>query len=98
MSPDGEKPNPTHSFDTGAAWALAALQAQAMGYHTHGMIGIDIDKAMAELGIPDDHALEAAFVIGRMGNKEDLPEGLREREEVSGRKGLAEIAKAGNFA
>ena len=35
----------THSFDAGAAWACLALQATRMGYHAHGMSGVDFDRA-----------------------------------------------------
>ena len=90
--------NYSHTFDTGAAWALAALQAQAMGYHTHGMTGIKFGEAEAALGIPDDHRLEAAFVIGKQGDKASLPDFLQDKEVVSARKPVAEIARAGKFA
>lgn len=100
LSRGGETAHPlySHSFDTGAAWAQLALQAAAMGYHTHGMTGIDFDKAKAELAIPDDHRLEAAIAIGRKAAPDKLPEGLREREAPSHRKPVSEIARAGNFA
>lgn len=90
-------PNWSHSFDAGAAWMALAVQAQAMGYYTHGMVGIDFDAARAELKLPERFRLEAAVAIGRMGAVENLPEGLREREIVSDRKPLAEIAVAGDF-
>lgn len=95
---EGRKPNHSHSFDAGAAWVLCALQATAMGYHAHAMTGVQFDKAEKELGIPDDHRLEAAFVIGRKDAKEKLPERLQEREQPSARKPVSEIAKPGNFA
>lgn len=44
-SEKGNSENHSHSFDAGAAWALAALQAQAMGYHTHGMTGLKFGEA-----------------------------------------------------
>lgn len=91
------KPLWSHSFDTGAAWATLALQALHMGWHTHGMTGINFDKARAELGIPDGFRLEAAIAIGRQAPAETLPEGLREREVPSGRKPVGEIAVAGGF-
>lgn len=72
-SDKGDSANHSHSFDAGAAWALAAIQAQALGYHTHGMTGLKFGEAEAALGIPDDHRLEAAFAIGRMGDKASLP-------------------------
>jgi nitroreductase len=97
-SEKGNSENHSHSFDAGAAWALAALQAQAMGYHTHGMTGLKFGEAEAALGIPADHRLEAAFVIGKAAGKEVLPEFLQERELPSTRKPMSEIAKPGKFA
>jgi len=90
-------PSHSHSFDAGAAWALAALQATAMGYHVHAMSGVKLDEARRELEIPDDYRLEAAFVIGRQGQKDKLPEVLQQREQPSGRKPVSEFAWAGNF-
>lgn len=92
-SPD--KPNHTHSFDTGSAWAMMALQARKLGYYTHGMVGIDFDRAPEVLGLPDGIVLDAAFVIGKGGDPAELPEGLREREVPSDRKPLSETAIAG---
>lgn len=97
-SEKGNTENHSHSFDAGAAWVLAALQAHAMGYHTHGMTGLKFDEAEAALSIPDDHRLEAAFVIGKAAGKEILPDYLQEREVPSGRKSISEIARAGKFA
>lgn len=97
-SEKGYSENHSHSFDAGAAWALAALQAHAMGYHTHGMTGLKFGEAEKALGIPQDHRLEAAFAIGRQAPKETLPDFLQEREVPSTRKPIAEIARAGRFA
>lgn len=97
-SDQGTSENHSHSFDVGAAWATAALQALAMGYHTHGMTGIRFGEAEQALGIPDDHRLEAAFVIGRQAPRDVLPDYLQEREVPSTRKPVGEIARAGRFA
>ncbi len=94
---DDAKPNHSHSFDAGASWLQMALQATDMGYHAHGMTGIDFEKAREELGIPDGYRLEAAVAIGRRDAVEKLPEALQEREQPSGRKPVSEIAIAGNF-
>lgn len=56
--PDGKTgPLYSHSFDAGSAWALLAIQATSMGYHTHGMTGIDFDKGTHRAGrsrrVPD---------------------------------------------
>lgn len=99
ISKDGErKPAYTHSFDTGAAWFSIACQAMKLGYHAHGMEGMDRDKAVRVLGIPDGFRVEAACALGRIAPKETLPEDLREREVQSQRKPLADVAFEGRFA
>ena len=91
------KPNHSHSFDAGAAWAMLALQAHALGYSAHGMTGLDFAKAAEALNLPEGYRVEAAVAIGRQAPAERLPEGLREREVVSGRKPVGEIAWEGPF-
>ena len=95
--PDGEADLHSHSFDAGAAWAQMALQASLLGYHAHGMTGLEFDKARAELGLPEDIRLEAAVAIGRRDAPERLPEGLRGAEVPTGRKPVDEIAVAGSY-
>ena len=90
-------PSTTHSFDAGAAWACLALQATRMGYFAHGMSGIQYELARAELGLPERFHLDAACVIGRIGDPAMLDEKLRAREAPSDRKPLAEFVHAGNF-
>ena len=87
----------THSFDAGAAWVSLALQATRLGYQAHGMSGVDFERAQAELGVPDRYRIEAAAVIGRIGDPAILPEKLRARETPSGRKPLGDLVFAGNF-
>jgi nitroreductase len=93
----GDKPSYTHSFDAGAAWGMMALQAQMLGYHSHGMAGVDFPAAAQSLGVPDDFKLEVGIALGRIGDPATLPEKLRARESPSGRKPLAEIAWRGRF-
>ncbi|HKY80688.1 MAG TPA: nitroreductase family protein [Sphingobium sp.] len=95
---DEAKPSHSHSFDTGAAWALMALQATRSGYHSHAMTGVDFDRARSELGVPDRFRIEAAVAIGRRADKSVLPEALQAREEPSGRNDIGSFAVAGNFA
>ncbi|BBF68937.1 nitroreductase family protein [Sphingomonas bisphenolicum] len=95
---DDFKPSHSHSFDAGAAWALLALQATRLGYHTHGMTGVDFDKARAELAVPERFRIEAAVAIGRQGDKAILPEALQAREAPSDRKPVEAFAHAGSFA
>jgi len=90
-------PSTTHSFDAGAAWVSLALQATRMGYHAHGMSGIQYDLARAELGLPDRYQLNAACVIGRIGDTAQLDEKMRSREHPSGRKPQEEFTFRGNF-
>jgi nitroreductase len=90
-------PSTTHSFDAGAAWVSLALQATRMGYRAHGMSGIQYELARAELAIPDRYSLNAACVIGRIGDPAQLDEKLRAREAPSDRKPLEEFVFRGNF-
>lgn len=87
----------THSYDSGAAWALLALQAWRMGYYAHGMSGIELDRAREALRVPDRYVIEAAAAIGRQGDPATLPEKLRAREVPSGRKPISDFAFRGPF-
>lgn len=91
------KPSPTHSFDTGAAWQNLALQGSMMGLVIHAMSGFDYEKAREVLEIPDDYNIEAMVAIGKPGKKEDLPDGIKEKEIPSGRKKLSKIIIEGKF-
>lgn len=91
------EPAYSHAFDTGAAWAQLALQAVHDGLHSHGIAGLDYERATVELAIPDDYRIEMAVAIGRTADRESLPELLREREVMSDRRPIAELAFAGAF-
>jgi len=91
------KASSTHAFDTGAAWISLALQATRMGYHAHGMSGIDYDRARAELELPERYQLNAACVIGRIGDPALLDDKQRAREFPSDRKPQGDFVHAGNF-
>lgn len=93
----GEQVSHSHSFDCGAAWASFALQATRMGYLAHGMSGVDFERARAELAVPERFRIEAAAVVGRIGDPAMLPEKLRAREVPSGRRPLEEIVFRGRF-
>ena len=92
-----EKPARTHSYDAGAAWENLTLQGSLKALVIHGMQGFDYDGARRTLNIPDVFQVEAMIAIGKPGKKEDLPEGLQEREIPSPRKKLSEIVMEGNF-
>lgn len=87
----------THSFDSGAAWENLALQGAASGLVVHGMSGFDYDKAKKNLEVPEDYSVEAMIAVGKPGNKEDLPEDMRNMEIPNGRKKIKEIAFEGKF-
>ncbi len=91
------KPARTHSYDTGAAWFSFALQGVMMGLVVHGMQGFNYDRAKEDLGVPDDHQVEAMIAVGRPGDPEDLPVALQQREQPSLRKKVEEFAFEGGF-
>ena len=100
MLPPGQPkavPSHSHSMDAGAAWAQLALQATRSGWQAHGMVGFDMERAFAELNVPQGYRVEAAIAIGRQGDKSLLPEAMQARESPSSRKPLAELMLEGGF-
>jgi nitroreductase len=98
MAPRGtEMPSHSHSFDAGAAWQNLALQASAMGWYAHGMTGLDIARAAAELGVPDGYRVEAAIAVGKQGDKSTLPEAYQAMEAPNGRNPVSSFAFEGDF-
>ncbi|HTP39163.1 MAG TPA: nitroreductase family protein [Steroidobacteraceae bacterium] len=95
---DDGRPCTTHSYDTGAAWQNFALQAYLQGYALHGIGGFDAARARTELKIPPEYAVEAMAVIGKLGNKADLPDHLQAREQPNGRRPLSETVAEGLFS
>ena len=97
MTGEGEnaKPSHSHSFDAGAAWMSMALQAHEMGLITHGMTGVDFDKAAEILKLPKRFRVEAAIAVGHQGEKEALPEELQAKERLSGRRPIGETISHG---
>lgn len=90
-SEHNNKPSTTHRFDTGAAWENMALQGTMNNLVVHAMTGFDLDKANELLSIPENYEIQAMVAIGRPGNKEDLPEEIRAKEEPNDRKLISEI-------
>ncbi len=97
--PGAEKdvPSHSHSLDAGAASGYFALQAAKMGWHVHGMVGFDMDRAFAELDVPKGFRVEAAYAVGKRGDPSILPEKLRDREVPSPRLPLSAVAFEGRF-
>jgi nitroreductase len=94
---DKDVPSYSHSLDAGAASAYFALQAHKMGWHVHGMVGLDMHRAFAELNVPQGYRVEAAYAIGKLGDKSTLPEALQAREVPSPRLPLTQLAFEGGF-
>ena len=86
------KPNPWAAYDLGQSIAHLSVQASTMGLHVHQMGGFDARQATEIFNIPDDFQALTVVAIGYLGDPDQLPEGLRERE-VQGRtrKPLEEI-------
>lgn len=97
MKTGEEHPSPTHSFDTGAACAYMVLQALKLGWHAHGMVGFDHERARTTLSVPPEMAVEAVFAIGRLGSASQLSEALQNREGPSDRLPLAQLAFEGHM-
>lgn len=91
------KPSRTSHFDTGAAWMNLCLEAHSRNIVAHGMEGFDYAKIKNDLNIPDTYTVEAMIAIGKKGDKEELPQNLREKETPSTRKPLNEIISKGSF-
>lgn len=94
---EGEVPSHSHSHDAGCAWGCFALQAAMMGYHAHGMVGFDRERAFRDLGVPIGYRVEQMIAVGRRGDPAALPEALRAREQPNARRPLAETAMEGGF-
>lgn len=93
-----DKPNHSHSFDAGAAWAYMSIQAHMSGYQTHGMTGLNYEKAPQLLAVPQGYRVEAAIAVGKRGDVAQLPEQLQGREGPSDRRPLDQTVFAGQFA
>nr|WP_153435923.1 nitroreductase family protein [Sinorhizobium saheli] len=91
------RPAYTHAFDTGAAWFALALQTQLAGWHAHAMAGVDRERAIEVLGVPEHYRVEAAVAIGRIADPSTLPDDLRAREKPSQRKPIGEFVFEGDF-
>ena len=77
-----ENPNPYALHDTGAASATMSLQATALGLHTHGMGGVDKDKARKNFEIPEEFEVGAAWALGYLGEPDALPESYQVMEKA----------------
>lgn len=96
-SEEGKDINPTHAFDTGAAWAYLALEATNQGLVAHAMGGFDHIQAKEVLQLPENYTVHAIVAIGYRGDKQSLTEPLQEREKPSNRKKVEEFISEGIY-
>jgi len=75
-----DSPNAFGVHDTGAATAYLALEATALGFHTHSMAGFNKDKARSSFGIPPEYEMGAVTAVGYLGDPSSLPEQYQKGE------------------
>lgn len=86
------KPNAFADFDAGAAWMALSLQAHSLGYHTHGMGGVNFDAVYEYLGLErDKFRVICGFALGLRGDPATLTPEQQAKETPSGRVALEEI-------
>lgn len=92
------KPNRWSNFDCGLAMGQLILQAESMGWSVHVMAGFYPDKVRETFGVPEGFDPLVAFVIGRAGDPETLPDDLKEEETAPReRKPLGETVFSGHW-
>lgn len=86
------KLNAHADFDSGAAWMALALQAHHLGYHAHGMAGVNFDGAYDYLDLDrEKFRVICAFALGRRGDPSVLTPEQQANEQPSGRVPLEEV-------
>ena len=92
------KPNRWAGHDCGAAWVSLAFQARMLGLYAHAMAGFSQAKAYELLSVPEEeYEAMTAIAIGAYGDRDALPEDIREREKPNTRKPLAQVAIKGKY-
>ncbi len=66
--------------DVGAAGLSMALQAHAVGLHSHPMAGFVADRLRTSLAIPESLDIVTVWSVGYPGDPDALPEDLQRRE------------------
>ena len=94
---DEPVPSRSHSLDAGSAWMAFALQASLSGWFAHGMVGVDWEKAHAELNVPAGFQLEEAIAVGKLGDKSKLSDFYQKVEAPNARRPISETVFEGTF-
>ncbi|HXS76963.1 MAG TPA: nitroreductase family protein [Terracidiphilus sp.] len=90
-----DTPNNYAAHDLGAAMALMAVQATALGLAGHQMAGFDWAKAREAFAIPETYAMGSVMALGYQGELTGLPERFQAQEQSPrSRKPLSEIVLA----
>lgn len=85
------KENYWHMFDAGTSWGYMSLEAQRRGLITHAMGGFSKQKAKEVFNIGDEYSIIAVVAVGKLGDKEKLPEDIEKREVPGNRKSIQEL-------
>lgn len=88
-----------HAFhDVGLALENLVFQATDLGLAVHQIGGFDVEKARTVYQIPEGYEPATAVTIGYVGDPQDLPDGLKERELAPrSRKPLTEFVFTGQW-
>ena len=93
-----EKENRHRFYDAGAFMAYTVLRATSMDLYVHQMAGFSAKKAQENFQIPKEYEPATMFVIGKLGEKAQLPEDLRMKENPSSpRKPIKEFLFGANW-
>jgi nitroreductase len=85
-------------YDTGQAVAYMSIQATALGLYIHQMAGFSPETARTQLQIPEGVEAVTAIAMGYLGDPQQLPEDLRQRELAPGtRRSAAEFVFEGKW-
>lgn len=76
-------PHRTFMFDCGLAVQNILLQATSMGLAGHVVGGMDREAMPFAAGVPDDLQVVMLVAVGKQADASVLPEGAREREQLS---------------
>jgi nitroreductase len=98
QTPEGLRPQRSHSFDAGAAWSNFAHQTFLSGWSTRAIGGFDRDAARAYLAIPEDFEIEVFIAVGKPASNTVLPELLQSTNQASDRLPLSDIISEDVFA
>ena len=92
------KPNFYAQYETGMAVGNLLNQATHLGLYVHQMGGYDKNKAIENLKIPDNYEPMAMMAVGYLGEIDNFPTNLQEREKKPRtRKDLKELVFYGEF-